>query len=63
MPYTKILPDVDIPINTPRKKRFFLQKLAYFLLLFEDIKAVGFLDNKRVIIVAAPHQSLKMNIL
>ena len=60
MPYTKILPDVDIPTNTPRKKRFFLQKLAYFLLLFEDIKAVGsFLDNKRVIVVAAPHQSFK----
>ena len=60
MPYTKILPDVNIPINTPRKKRFILQKLAYFLLLFEDIKAVGsFLDNKRVIIVAAPHQSFK----
>ena len=60
MPYTKILPDVDIPINTPRKRRFFLQKLAYFLLLFEDIKAVGsFLDNKRVIVVAAPHQSFK----
>jgi 1-acyl-sn-glycerol-3-phosphate acyltransferase len=60
MPYTKILPDVDIPTNTPRKKRFFLQKLSYFLLLFEDIKAVGsFLDNKRVIVVAAPHQSFK----
>ena len=38
MPYTKILPDVKIPTNTPRKKRFFLQKLAYFLLLFEDIR-------------------------
>ena len=60
MPYTKILPDVVIPTNTPRKKRFFLQKLAYFLLLFEDIKAVGsFLNNKRVIVVAAPHQSFK----
>ena len=60
MPYTKILPEVVIPSNTPRKKRFFLQKLAYFLLLFEDIRAVGsFLDNKRVIVVAAPHQSAK----
>jgi len=60
MPYTKILPEVEIPSNTPRKKRFFLQKLAYFLLLFEDIRAVGsFLDNKRVIVVAAPHQSAK----
>ena len=60
MPYTKILPKVVIPSNTPRKKRFFLQKLAYFLLLFEDIRAVGsFLDNKRVIVVAAPHQSAK----
>ena len=60
MPYTKILPQVVIPSNTPRKKRFFLQKLAYFLLLFEDIRAVGsFLDNKRVIVVAAPHQSAK----
>ena len=60
MPYTKILPDVNIPPKTPRKTRFFLQKLAFFLLLFEDIKAVGsFLDNKRVIVVAAPHQSTK----
>ena len=60
MPYTKILPEVEIPSNTPRKKRFFLQKLAYFLLLFEDIRAVGsFLDNKRVIVIAAPHQSAK----
>jgi len=24
MPYTKILPDVDIPTNTPRKNLFFL---------------------------------------
>ena len=60
MSYTKILPKVVIPSNTPRKKRFFLQKLAYFLLLFEDIRAVGsFLDNRRVIVVAAPHQSAK----
>jgi 1-acyl-sn-glycerol-3-phosphate acyltransferase len=37
-----------------------LKYLARFLLLFENIRPVGsFLDNKRVVLVAAPHQSGK----
>ena len=60
MPYTKALPEVTISTFTPRKKRFFLKYLAHFLLLFENVKAKGsFLDNKRVIVTAAPHQSGK----
>ena len=60
MTHTKILPDVTVSSLTPRKKRFFLKYLARFLLLFENIRPVGsFLDNKRVILVAAPHQSGK----
>tara|TARA_B100000676_G_scaffold295339_1_gene334428 strand:+ start:752 stop:1420 length:669 start_codon:yes stop_codon:yes gene_type:complete len=60
MPYTKVLPEVTISTFTPRKKRFFLKYLARFLLLFESMKAKGsFLDNKRVIVTAAPHQSSK----
>ena len=60
MPYTRILPEVTISEFTPRKRRFFLKHLARFLLLFESVKAKGsFLDNKRVIITAAPHQSGK----
>ena len=60
MPYTKVLPEVTISELTPRKRRFFLKYLARFLLLFETVKAKGsFLDNKRVIITAAPHQSSK----
>ena len=60
MPYTKVLPEVTISSLTPRKKRFFLKHLARFLLLFESVKAKGsFLDNKRVIVAAAPHQSGK----
>ena len=60
MPYTKALPEVTISTSTPRKKRFFLKYLAHFLLLFENVKAKGsFLDNKRVIVTAAPHQSGK----
>jgi len=60
MTYTKILPDISVSSLTPRKKRFFLKYLARFLLLFENIRPVGsFLDNKRVILVAAPHQSGK----
>ena len=60
MTYTKILPDISVSYLTPRKKRFFLKYLARFLLLFENIRPVGsFLDNKRVVLVAAPHQSGK----
>ena len=60
MPYTRVLPEVTISELTPRKRRFFLKHLARFLLLFESGKAKGsFLDNKRVIITAAPHQSGK----
>ena len=60
MPYTKVLPEVTISKLTPRKRRFFLKYLARFLLLFETVKAKGsFLDNKRVIVAAAPHQSGK----
>ena len=60
MTHTKILPDITVSSLTPRKKRFFLKYLARFLLLFEDIRPVGsFLDNKRVVLVAAPHQSGK----
>ena len=60
MPYTRVLPEVTISELTPRKRRFFLKHLARFLLLFESVKAKGsFLDNKRVIITAAPHQSGK----
>ena len=60
MPYTRVLPEVTISELTPRKSRFFLKYLARFLLMFESVKAKGFfLDNKRVIITAAPHQSSK----
>ena len=60
MPYTRVLPEVTISELTPRKRRFFLKHLARFLLLFESVKAKGsFLDNKRVIVTAAPHQSGK----
>ena len=60
MPYTRVLPEVTISELTPRKRRFFLKHLARFLLLFESVKARGsFLDNKRVIVTAAPHQSGK----
>ena len=60
MTHTKILPDISVSSLTPRKKRFFLKYLARFLLLFENIRPVGsFLDNKRVVLVAAPHQSGK----
>ena len=60
MPYTRVLPEVTISEFTPRKKRFFLKYLARFLLLFETVKAKGFfLDYKRVILTAAPHQSSK----
>ncbi len=60
MTYTKILPDISVSSLTSRKKRFFLKYLARFLLLFENIRPVGsFLDNKRVVLVAAPHQSGK----
>ena len=60
MTHTKILPDITVSSLTPRKKRFFLKYLARFLLLFENIRPVGsFLDNKRVVLVAAPHQSGK----
>ena len=60
MTYTRILPDITVSSLTPRKKRFFLKYLARFLLLFENIRPVGsFLDNKRVVLVAAPHQSGK----
>ena len=60
MPYTRVLPEVTISELTPRKRRFFLKHLARFLLMFESVKAKGsFLDNKRVIITAAPHQSGK----
>ena len=60
MTHTKILPDISVSHLTPRKKRFFLKHLARFLLLFENIRPVGsFLDNKRVVLVAAPHQSGK----
>tara|TARA_B100000945_G_scaffold89432_1_gene69663 strand:+ start:1233 stop:1901 length:669 start_codon:yes stop_codon:yes gene_type:complete len=60
MTHTKILPDITVSSLTPRKKRFFLKYLARFLLLFENVRPVGnFLDNKRVVLVAAPHQSGK----
>ena len=60
MTHTKILPDITVSSLTPRKKRFFLKYLARFLLLFENIRPVGnLLDNKRVVLVAAPHQSGK----
>ena len=60
MPYTRVLPEVTISELTPRKSRYFLKYLARFLLMFESVKAKGFfLDNKRVIITAAPHQSSK----
>ncbi len=60
MTHTKILPDITVSSLTPRKKRFFLKYLAGFLLVFENIRPVGsFLDNKRVVLVAAPHQSGK----
>ena len=60
MTHTKILPDITVSSLTPRKKRFFLKHLARFLLLFENVRPVGnFLDNKRVVLVAAPHQSGK----
>ena len=60
MTHTKILPDITVSSLTPRKKRFFLKYLARFLLLFENIRPIGnFLDNKRVVLVAAPHQSGK----
>ena len=60
MTHTKILPDITVSSLTPLKKRFFLKYLARFLLLFENIRPVGnFLDNKRVVLVAAPHQSGK----
>ena len=60
MTHSKILPDITVSSLTPRKKRFFLKYLARFLLLFENIRPVGsFLDNKRVVLVAAPHQSGK----
>ena len=60
MTHTKILPVITVSSLTPRKKRFFLKYLARFLLLFENIRPVGsFLDNKRVVLVAAPHQSGK----
>ena len=60
MPYTRVLPEVTISELTPRKRRFFLKYLARFLLLFESVKAKGFfLDHKRVIVAAAPHQSGK----
>ena len=60
MTHTKILPDITVSSLTPRKKRFFLKYLARFLLLFENVRPVGnFLANKRVVLVAAPHQSGK----
>ncbi len=60
MPYTRVLPEVTISELTPRKRRFFLKYLARFLLLFETVKAKGsFLDSKRVIVTAVPHQSSK----
>lgn len=60
MSYSKPLPKIVISKSTPRKRRYILRYLAKFLLLFEDIEPVGeFLDNKRNIILAAPHQSGK----
>ena len=60
MTHTKILPDITVSSLTPRKKRFYLKYLARILLLFENVRPVGnFLDNKRVVLVAAPHQSGK----
>ena len=60
MAYTRVIPDLTVSPSTPRKKRYFLRTLARFLLLFESVRPEGaFLDSKRNIIVAAPHQSGK----
>ncbi len=57
---SKILPELNASKLTPTKKRYFLKYLAEFLLKREEFSAKGnFLNNKNVVLVAAPHQSAK----
>ena len=57
---SKILPELNASELTPTKKRYFLKYLAEFLLKREEFSAKGnFLNNKNVVLVAAPHQSAK----
>ncbi len=60
MQSSKALPELKISKFTPIKKRYFLKYIAEFLLKRENFSAKGnFLENKNVVLVAAPHQSAK----
>ena len=57
---SKALPELKASKLTPRKRRYFFKFIAEFLLRRENFSAKGnFLDNKNVVLVAAPHQSAK----
>ncbi len=57
---SKTLPELKASKLTPRKRRYFFKFIAEFLLRRENFSAKGnFLDNKNVVLVAAPHQSAK----
>ena len=60
MQSSKVLPELKVSNFTPIKKRYFLKYIAEFLLKRENFSAKGnFLENKNVVLVAAPHQSAK----
>ena len=60
MQSSKVLPELKVSNFTPIKKRYFLRYVAEFLLKRENFSAKGnFLENKNVVLVAAPHQSAK----
>ena len=60
MQSSKALPELKVSKFTPIKKRYFLKYIAEFLLKRENFSAKGsFLENKNVVLVAAPHQSAK----
>ena len=60
MQSSKVLPELKVSNFTPIKKRYFLRYIAEFLLKRENFSAKGnFLENKNVVLVAAPHQSAK----
>ena len=57
---SKALPELKASKLTPTKKRYFLIYIDEFLLKKENFSAKGnFLENKNVVLVAAPHQSAK----
>ena len=60
MQSSKALPELKVSKFTPIKKRYFLRYISEFLLKRENFSAKGnFLENKNVVLVAAPHQSAK----